>query len=76
MQYPFCAECPLPDIKRRLAESRQAAQTANANISASETPTQAEPFQQQASQALAELKVAMGDYTKFVPRICQSCEIR
>jgi hypothetical protein len=72
----YCQSCPIPGIMSRLETARNAAESANANVLASDSPTQASPFRQEAITQLATLRQAIGELSSFVSsgKKCQSCQ--
>ena len=76
-EFEYCTKCPVPGLMKTIEASRKAEQTANANIRASESPIQAEPFQQEAQIQGDTLFAAirrLSDFTKSGSK-CQACPV-
>ena len=73
----YCKKCPLPDLYNAMNANRLALETANANIKASDSPTQAEPYIQIANDAKTMFELYRNEYGKFAKtgKKCQSCPI-
>jgi len=72
-----CEKCELPGIYEKRAAAKRAVEVANANIVASESPTQAEPYKEAALQARNELLAANGQYSDFLKiwtGFCEHCK--
>lgn len=76
--FPWCRGCPLPEILEKITQARNGVLVANANILASESPTQAHPYRIGAlwrmkklsneRARLDEFKISLGDN-------CPSCTL-
>lgn len=72
-----CERCALPDIVRRIKLYKNAALAANANIAASDSPTEAQPYQTAATEAADNLRVADGERAEFLRTwagFCAECK--
>lgn len=71
-----CEKCNLPGIVDRYRASRIALTTANANILASSSPTEVQPYQQAATIAAAALRAADAERAEFIKDwggFCANC---
>lgn len=76
--FSWCKGCPLPEILEKITQARNGVLAANANILASESPTQAHPYRigalwrmkklQDEMARLDEFKISLGDN-------CPSCTL-
>jgi hypothetical protein len=75
--FTWCKDCPLPSLMKKIESSRNAAQIANSNILTSESPAQAQPYQQEAQAQTANLKETLDKLNKFVAsgKKCQACSL-
>jgi hypothetical protein len=76
--FPWCGECPLPEILEKITQSRNGALAANANILASESPTQAHPYRIEAlwrTEKLRNEMVKLDEFIKGLGDNCPSCTL-
>ncbi|MDO8270046.1 MAG: hypothetical protein Q7T54_05265 [Candidatus Levybacteria bacterium] len=76
--FPWCNGCPLPEILEKIMQSRNGALTANANILASESPTQAHPYRIEALWRIKKLRNEMAKLDEFKKSLddnCPSCTL-
>jgi hypothetical protein len=71
-----CEKCELPKIVARMGSLRRTAEAASANVKASDSPTQAKPYQEEATTALEGLEDAQRKFAAFVNTwrgTCSNC---
>ena len=76
--FPWCEGCPLPEILERITQARIGVLIANANIVASESPTQAHPYRIEALWRMKKLReetVALDEFIKSLGNNCPSCTL-
>lgn len=76
--FPWCGGCPLPDILKKITQTRNGAQVANANAVASGSPTEAYPYQQEAQTETEKLRKEIVRLDRFMTELgnnCPSCTL-
>ena len=74
-----CEKCDLPNINDVIRANRSGAEIAQANISGSDSPTEAKPYIEQKTQCLASLSQAIKkrvDFLNLWSEICLNCPHR
>lgn len=71
--FPWCGGCPLPYILEKITQSRNGAQAANANILASESPTQAHPYRIEALWRMKKLRTEKARLDEFITSLSDNC---
>lgn len=75
--FEYCENCSVPQLMVTIEASRNAAQAANGNIVASESPTQAEAYLQEGQLHVTTLQKATKQLSLFAKsgKKCQSCPV-
>ena len=76
--FPWCGGCPLPEILEKITQAKNGALAANANILASESPTQAHPYRIEALWRMKKFRNEMarlGEFKNDLGNNCPSCTL-
>jgi|GEM_PF-1937189 len=68
-----CENCIVPEIIARMNTTRERLQAARENARLSETPTQAQPYQEEAVTAGVEFENARKEFATEYPKQCFTC---
>lgn len=72
-----CEKCRLPSLVTELESYKLEFQTTNANVEASQTPTQAQPYIEARNVAAFNLKATQKEYAEFLNiwrGFCNNCK--